>query len=843
MTSPESTRAAEAHPKEVITLDDVAAQLRDWRRAAGSPSFSEISRRIAAERAARADHPRHRTPGRMTVYDCFSDGRKRLNVQLVVDIAEVLGVHGEALERWRQQCLSAQGRRALPHSVTAHRGLPPRPGVFVGRENERARCLSSTVPVIIEGMAGTGKTELAFQCVAELLTSTAISEVVVVALGATRAPDDTASAQAISEAVLRALDRSVRATANEDELAAEIGILLAELDVAIILDDVTEAEQVSALLSANFTTPVFVTTRSRLELKDTTRVSLSTWSREESMELIRRVVGRGRVAEEEASAEKIAHLVDGLPLAVTLTAARMHQQDSWSLADHAHALQQRLDSQHLDAPVSASISLTYAALSDSAQRAFRLIATQPCQTIAPSAVRALLGLPDESAEAVLSELDRAHAILRVQRDRISLHSLMRTYGTARSWEEDRPTQREEGVDNMARSVIDQAWACAERLYPGIATSFGIERVLHQPASAEEAADQLEEELDSLVELAVARAASNAGTTVEIAQALSRHFDNRGRWPLALSMHRAAADAARNAEDTVGEAYAELGIGTTSVRLGMPDAVHHLERARDLAVLSGVRRPAYSATNALAILAAQAGEPIVALARFRESLALAREDGADALVQLVTDNIAVVLRRLGDLDGALTHHQQSLAAAEASDSRNGIATSLGNMSEVLLLLGRVDEAVDAAERGREIARGISSTVTYAYATANLGLAIDARGDHIEALSLTNEALRSARENSIRALEISCVNNLGYLLLDDDPAAAEVHLREALALSFELDMADERSRSLHGLGQLALDRHEFAVANDHLREALRLLGSEDVPEAGQIRSLLDRITAEG
>lgn len=826
---------------EILTLDDVAAQLRAWRAQAGAPSFTEISLRIAEHRESQGVHPRHRRPGRMTVYDAFSDGRKRLDVQLAVDIARALAVPETTLEAWRAQCVLAQEGRALPHTVTARTGLPSHGEVFVGRDREQALCLSSTTPVVIEGMAGTGKTALGLHAVTALLDRGAIDDVIVVALGDHRSPGDTASGRAIFEAVLRTLGEPVSASIETEEMARTIAEILDARRLALLLDDVADAEQIAALVAVPLDAPVIVTTRTRLEIDGITRIPLSTWSTDETVELLRTVAGRDRVDADLPAATTIAELVDGLPLAASLTAARVRHLPEWTLNDHAAALRERLDAHHLDEPVSASLALTYSALSPTARGALRFLATQPCQSVSPTTVAPLLGVNDAAAVAVVAELDRAHAVLRVQSDRLSLHSLVRAFAVSRSWEEDRPSVREAALDRMSAALIEQSWQCSERLYPGAANGYEREVEVDPALTPEDAAFWLEEEVDSLVELAVYRSRTNPASTVEIAQALSRNFDNRGRWPLALSLHHAAADAARRAGDTAAEAFAELGIGTTSVRLGLPEAATHLERARGLAAITGVRRPGYAATNALAILAAQAGDPRTALARFQESLALAREDGADTLVHRVIDNIAVVLRRLGDLEGALEHHRQSLEHATAQDNRDGIATSLGNMSEVLLLLERVDEAIDTADQARSIASSVNSRMTYGYATTNLGLALHTAGERERGVALVRESLLVARDNSIRSLEISTLNNLGHLLAEEDADEASRSFDEALELGAALEMVDERSRSLHGLARLELARGEHAAAREHLEEALQLLGSEDVSEAVKMRALLREVDA--
>lgn len=832
-----------SEPDEIVTLDDVAEQLRAWRLADGTPSFTEIARRVAADREARGVHARFRAPGRVTVYDCFADGRTRIDVELVVDIARALGVEGERLDLWMRQCALAQERRSLPNPVTAHLGLPGADPVFVGREQEQEQALAARI-VLIDGMAGTGKTQLARRVLGSLVETGRVDGVAVVALGdrMRRGADaQPPTAAAIGGAVLRLLERPVAVSDTAAKIAAATVEALAERRLALLVDDATDPEQLEPFIAAHPTMPIVATSRERMRIDGATPVGLTPWSPHETVALLRTVAGADRIDAEPDAARRIAELLGGLPLAAALTAARVKEQPDWSLADHADALEGRLQSRHLDEPVSAAIALSYATLSDAARTALRLLAVQPCRTLAPAALPALIDADAETTRTVLTELDRSRCILRQHDDRVALHSLVRTYAAARSWDDDRPSLRDEAVLRLAEAMLTRAWSAADRLSPGMAAAYKVTRGLDPDLSQENAGAWMEAELDSLVELAVACADVHPAVTVEMAQALTRYFDNRGRWLLAMPMHRAAVTAARSAGDAVGEAFGELAVGQTAVRLGLPEAAAHLARARDLGTVSGAARPVYASSNALAILAAQSGDPQTALRRFKECLVVAREDEADDVIPLVTDNIAVVLRRMGDLEGAMAHHRESLAHAQSRDNQNGIATSLGNMSEVHLLLGDIDAAVDTAEQSRQIADRLRTMTTYSCATANLGLALAARGEQERALPLMHEALQVTRENSIRFMEVSVLNNIGDLLRDDDPDGARAHYEEALSLGPDIDLV-ERSRALGGLGRIDLAVGENERGRSRLEEALQLLGSDDVPEALEIRALLDGVAAQ-
>jgi hypothetical protein len=96
-------------PDAVATLDGLCARLRDLRVWAGSPSYSRVVHDIAAIRAARGLPPGEQRPGRVTVYECFRSGRRRIDVELLLDIVAALGVDEAGQARWRRAHRAASG--------------------------------------------------------------------------------------------------------------------------------------------------------------------------------------------------------------------------------------------------------------------------------------------------------------------------------------------------------------------------------------------------------------------------------------------------------------------------------------------------------------------------------------------------------------------------------------------------------------------------------------------------------------------------------------------------------------------------------------------------------------
>ena len=76
------------------TLDELCLGLGRMRADAGSPSYAEIARRIGSLRDGAE-------PPKVTVYDCFRPGRRRVDDRLVGDIVRVLGGGRTVAARWR----------------------------------------------------------------------------------------------------------------------------------------------------------------------------------------------------------------------------------------------------------------------------------------------------------------------------------------------------------------------------------------------------------------------------------------------------------------------------------------------------------------------------------------------------------------------------------------------------------------------------------------------------------------------------------------------------------------------------------------------------------------------
>ncbi|TFV84278.1 ECF transporter S component [Microbacterium sp. dk485] len=104
-----------------VSFDVLAADLQRLRREAGDISYAEIAARIAARRESEGMSAGAARIARSTVFDVFRPGRRRVNADLVREVALALGEDEQSAAQWRQRSLDARG------SLTADVPAAPAP--------------------------------------------------------------------------------------------------------------------------------------------------------------------------------------------------------------------------------------------------------------------------------------------------------------------------------------------------------------------------------------------------------------------------------------------------------------------------------------------------------------------------------------------------------------------------------------------------------------------------------------------------------------------------------------------------------------------------------------------
>ncbi|MFC6022202.1 BTAD domain-containing putative transcriptional regulator [Plantactinospora solaniradicis] len=288
---------------------------------------------------------------------------------------------------------SGPARRELPRDVP-----------LAGRTAELAavrRAARDAVPVVlVEGMAGVGKTALAVHAAHRLAPDYPDGQFFV-RLGDGGQPG-TPDPAAVLDRLLRGV--GVPAAGIPSDLDGRSALWRSELArrrILLVLDDVPGPDQLAPLLPAIPTCLTLVTTRNRDWHPDgATRVRLAPLGTEAAAALFRSALGR-RDTDRQAVAA-IAHRCGGLPAALRDAAARLHSRPHWTVRRLADELDDDPCGVLSDA-VRRSITDTCRRLPDRERAAWYALGDLPGE-FGPAAAARALGITVGAARPALEAL-------------------------------------------------------------------------------------------------------------------------------------------------------------------------------------------------------------------------------------------------------------------------------------------------------------------------------------------------------------------------------------------------------------------------------------------------------
>lgn len=686
---------------------------------------------------------------------------------------------GPAVRQLYQQILTADPALAAPvpqlaprqARPTMPRQLPAAPRLFTGRNRELA-WLTETLdkqagpgatPVIsaISGAGGIGKTWLAVRWAHQHADRFPDGQLYVNLRGF----DPSGQPMPAEVAVRGFLDAlGVAPAVIPAELDAQIGLyrsLLADKRMLILLDNAREAAQVMPLLPGSPTCTIVITSRQKLTGLITAHgartLDLEMLPEGEARALLARHLGDDRItAEPDAVATLLARCA-GLPLALSIIAARAITQPGLPLAMLAHELQDAstrldaLDTSDLTASMHATLSWSYDALTPDAARALDLLALAPGPDISATAAASLTALPLERLRTVLRDLEHVCLLQQHSPGRYRMHDLIRLYATEHAARHHAPTERGEALRRVLAWYLRTADAADRVLAPTR------RRVQLGPPSAEgqplvfggyeQALAWCDAEHANLV--ACVQAAAEAGE-YEIAWklplVLAIFFEVRKPWADWIACSRTGVAAARHAHDPHGEAWALSSLATA---------------------YRGLRR--FEA----------------ALGCLRRSSRIRRETGDLQAEGAALNNIGTVYGDLGQFADAAEHFRLALAIARDTGNRFSEGIALCNLSEAHLKLWRPDAALDLGQQALALARETGYRQVEGLALNNLGAAYSMMRRPRDAYERYQQALDVFQWAGDRHGEAEIRHKLGDLLHGDgDTDHARGHWQRALAIFDEL-----------------------------------------------------------
>lgn len=843
--------APSSDPAGARTFDDIAQQLRILKAWAGDPSYRVIHKRIIG---AREERGVAELPALSTVYECFAAGRKRLDIELVVDIVRALGCGDAQTATWRQACSAVAGRAALSAVVSAADTLPDDLLDFAGRRNEldALRGLrvtnNSETTLVIEGMAGTGKTVLAIHLAHSLLAQEEFNQVLFANLRSFH-PDPSqppADPGAVLDHFLRLLGVSGhKIPQDQDRKAAMYRERLRSKRVLTVLDDAVDNAQVAPLLMRNAHGITIITSRNKLtSLPKSARFPLDVFSAEDALEYLQIAVGEARIVADLTTAQNIADGLGRHPLALGQFARHMLAHDDWTLNDHLERIHDHRRNRKLDEAVEISFRMSYEDLDQGPRRLLRVLALDPCPDIDIYAAAALANADTSTAQRHLDSLVARNLIRQKSFHRYEFHDLVQRYALARADDEERGVDRRHAVIRLldyflytAATAMNLAFPAERNRRPEIP-----EPAISLPLIPDVgvASHWLQEERVNLVSVAAFTATYDwPEYTGRLAIILRRFLDINAYYSEALTIHRHALHASRRVNDRAGEAIALQNLGTVYWQTGSyTEALDNLERALALHRESGNQTAEANTLDNIGGVFWELGRP-EAIEYYIQALHLNRLMGNRSSESRTLNNLGVVHLRLGHYDSAVNYLEQALVLARDSGDQAARST-LNNLGVAYARLGLQEQAIDHIKEALQVSRDAGFRAGEAASLDSLGLAFRLIGRHDDAFIFHQQALTLAREIGDSGLEVDILNSAAETLcaankLDE----ARSYHDSALAVAREHGNRYEYARALDGIGVIQRRLGHIEDARTKWQEALAIYIELHVPEAEKVQADLEDI----
>lgn len=468
-TAPARAGGSMPDPALARTASEFVAYLRLLKVWAGDPSFMELRRRCGVPTSTLADAVR---PGR--------SGIPRLETVRAFVLA--CGARSD-LSRWERAWRLVRSRQlpvpelsaalppgtsspppaadrpaATPSAMVAERQgysrtrapaappfVPPRQlprpaEPFVGRGEALAQLdrppeLAHWAPVVlIVGAAGVGKSALALRWAHQRADSYPEGQLYVDLSGTAGGPGSAHRALPALLAALGVAEPDVPAGS-----AARVGLyrsLTRARRLLVMLDGVSDAGQVRALLPAGPACLVVVTSRSRLSglvaSDGARRLVLAPLPPEDARRLVRSLLGDGRAAREPAATGQLCRLCGYLPLALRIAATRLADSPQWPIAGFVARLAIN-PLAALEVPGEESLSMRVS-LGRSTRRLpgpalylLRRLARAGGSRFSSREAAALVVQPVSVARQLLETLAAGHLVEPAGRDRYAIPELIRRY--------------------------------------------------------------------------------------------------------------------------------------------------------------------------------------------------------------------------------------------------------------------------------------------------------------------------------------------------------------------------------------------------------------------------------
>ncbi|HEX9335618.1 MAG TPA: BTAD domain-containing putative transcriptional regulator [Pseudonocardiaceae bacterium] len=599
-----------------------------------------------------------------------------------------------------------------PHTP---RQLPAAPRSFTGRADELAALTkavdepAATVAVsAVGGIAGIGKTSLVLRWAHEHIDRFPDGQMFVNLRGFDPAGPPMSPATALRGFLV---GLGVGAESVPDDVAAQAALyrtLVADKRMLVVLDNARDTSQVTPLLPGSATCAVLITSRHRLAglaVTGARLLDLDVLTDAEGRGLLSARLGHETVAAEPEAVADLLRCCAGLPLAISIAAARSAAHPDFPLATMADELRDTatrldaLDADELTANLRAVFASSYEALDDEAAMLFGLLGLAPGPDIGLPAVASLAAVPSSRARVLLHWLETAHLVQQYEPGRYRLHDLVRLYAIEQASHDQSADRRAEALHRLVDFYLHTAYPADRVLYPHRPT---IELERPTPGCVpvplpdpDEAMAWFDAEHPCLLATQQLAAQQEWHREVwQLAWSLSAYHRRRGRLRDDSVVARLALAAGEQLNDPAVLAQAHKRIGGRLFRAGEhEEALEHLHRALTYLAAVGDLAGQIDTHQALTALWSTIGEAEKALANAQDALRLARTAGNPVWEADALNAVGFCEAELDRFPAARQHCEQALRLQRAHHNGEGEAETLDSLGYLDHRSGRHTSALD------------------------------------------------------------------------------------------------------------------------------------------------------
>ncbi|MGK5683136.1 AfsR/SARP family transcriptional regulator [Actinoplanes sp. URMC 104] len=313
--------------------------------------------------------------------------------------------------------------------------LPLRVGAFSPRDDLTAALDSGRRAgiVVLSGMGGAGKTALAVDWAHRIAGDYPDGQLYLDLRGFAPGGRQLRPAEALTT-LLISLGSAPTERDDMDALCARFRSALAGRRMIVLLDNARDSAQVRPLLPGSPGCLIVITSRNRMPSlvarEGAWPVHVGRVGRSAARDMLARRLGADRLAAEPGAADKLVELCAGLPLALSIAAARIAVSPGESLADVVADLDSPghrldvLDTGEENDSVRSAFSWSYAVLSQPAARLFRLLAVYPDTDVAADTAASIAGA---DVRGELTELTVMNILTPLGAGRYTAHDLLKAY--------------------------------------------------------------------------------------------------------------------------------------------------------------------------------------------------------------------------------------------------------------------------------------------------------------------------------------------------------------------------------------------------------------------------------